>query len=70
MTLTLELSQEQEARLNRQAGLAGIDVRLYAHTLIERSLETDLDNLTTGYEQLPVLTPEATTRAQIYGRRG
>ena len=78
MTLTIDLTPEQEARLQKEAARHGLDPTDYARRLFDRLViedseeawEADLDALTEGHETLPVLAPQATTRAHIYGERG
>jgi hypothetical protein len=74
MTVTIDIRPEVVTRLREQAQKQGIDVADYTARLFERMVdldseeawEADLDALTEGYEKLPVLSPEATTRAAMY----
>lgn len=76
MTLTLELTPEEAQRVTT-AQAKGIDVLEMLHSVIaslpQETTATSLEELdrffeemTEGSENLPVLAPEATTRAAIY----
>ncbi len=87
MTLTIELTPEEEARLQQAALAQGVDAETVLHRLLDglplgeeweeeekwgngRPLLEDLDamfeELAEGHEERPVLSVEATTRANIY----
>lgn len=78
MTLTIELTEEQEARLAAQARAHGMNVEEYARLLLDRGMnddsleawEEDMRALSEYSERIPVLKPEAFTRESIYGARG
>ena len=79
MTVTLELPPEVEQRLAAQAAARGVSTEDYILSLIEGAalpamppdtnldqFEADLDALSAGSENLPVLPPAAFSRESIY----
>lgn len=81
MTLQLELTSEEEARLARGAQAQGMDLTQYAKFLLGLELPTGirpsvdeweaaLDELSKDVDaSIPPLTEEATSRRSIYGNR-
>jgi hypothetical protein len=80
MTITLDLKPEVEERVLAHAQAQGVSLETYLASLIEAqvaplvppraSLEqflAELEELSEGTEGIPVLPPEALTRAGIYG---
>ena len=79
MNVTLELKSEIEQRVTAQAAARGLSVEAYLTSIIEggtlpwgpetatpEQFETDMDLLAEGSERLPVLPPDAFSRASIY----
>ena len=79
MTITLELLPNVEANLTAQAQAQGLQLGDYIQQLLEQAagkssektisleeIEARLDALARGSENLPYLSPEATTRQGLY----
>src|SRR5437588_235765 len=79
MTVTLELKPEIEHRIMEGAAAQGVSVEAYLTSLIEggalwldpgvttpEQFEADMDLLAEGSERLPVLSPDALSRENIY----
>ena len=83
MTLTIEFTPEEEARLAAQAQTQGVDIPTFLRSLVASlpladeeasgdgrpsldDLEALFAELADGAQNRPVLTREATTRADIY----
>jgi hypothetical protein len=82
MTVTIELTPEMEARIQAQAQAAGVSVAAYVQSVIEAAapppvgqrptleeFEAAMDEMAEGTDDIPVLSPEATSRESIYGHR-
>jgi hypothetical protein len=82
MTITIDLTPELEARIQAQAVAAGVSLEAYVQSIIEAAalqpvgerptleeFEAAMDELAEGTEDIPVLSPEATSRESIYGHR-
>jgi hypothetical protein len=82
MTVTIDLAPELEARIQAQAVAAGVSLEAYVQSIIEAAalqpvgerptleeFEAAMDELAEGTEDIPVLSPEATSRESICGHR-
>ena len=80
MAITLNLPPDVEARLAAQAQALGLQLSVYAQTLLQRQaavgdsgqgvslqqFEAELDGLAHGSDKLPYLPAEALTRESFY----
>jgi hypothetical protein len=82
MTVTIELTPELEARLLAQAQAAGVSMQGYVQSVVEAAalspvgqrptleeFEAAMDEMAEGTDDIPVLSPDATSRESIYGHR-
>jgi hypothetical protein len=82
MTVTIDLAPELEARIQAQAVQAGVSLEAYVQSVIEAAalrpggerptleeFEAAMDEMAEGTDDIPVLSPEATSRENIYGHR-
>jgi hypothetical protein len=82
MTVTIDLTPDLEARIQAQAVAAGVSLEAYVQSIIEaaallpvgdrptlKEFEAAMDEMAEGSEEIPVLSPEATSRESIYGHR-
>ncbi len=83
MTITVELNSAVEERLRQEARRRGLETGALIKRLIEDALiapvaengtdeawEADMQALSEGCEQLPVLPSEAFSRESLYDERG